>query len=278
MVFKPRRSTGILVGIAIILSVLALDALLLSYLRWGQISLVFFIFVLLVILSFPLLALLGYLVYGLFNLRYQLHRNALTIVWGATQQIIPMDSIREVVRGQDLGEEIEVRGIRWPGHQMGRGQIGGIGRALFYATEPVAGQLLVVTPTVAYGISPADPDGFLDAFEIRRQMGPIQLVSYEHRQPGFLRCPIWGDHLAHLLLALGSGANIILFAYHCWRYPALGRADIFRLPIIGLAALIVNSGLGVLIHRRQRVAAYLLWGGAVVVQLLCWLAALNIIG
>lgn len=278
MVFKPRRSTGVLVGTAIILSVLALDALLLSYLRQGQISLVFFVFTLLVVLSFPLLALLGYLVYGLFNLRYQLHRNAFTIAWGATQHIIPMGSIREVVRGEDLGEEVKVSGVSWPGYLVGRGQIEGIGRTLFYATEPVAGQLLVVTPTVAYGISPADPDGFLDAFEIRQQMGPIQLVSYEHRQPGFLRWPIWRDRLAHLLLALGLGANLILFAYHCWRYPALSRPDIFKLPIIGLFALIANSSLGILIHNRQRVAAYLLWGGAVAVQFLCWLAAFNVIG
>ena len=48
MTFKPRLSTGILVGIAIIISLSALDALLLSYLRWGQINLVFFIFALLV--------------------------------------------------------------------------------------------------------------------------------------------------------------------------------------------------------------------------------------
>lgn len=278
MIFKPRRSTGVLVGIAIILSVLALDALLLSYLRQSQISLIFFIFALLVILSLPLLALLGCLVYGLFNLRYQLHRNALTIAWGATQHIIPMDSIREVVRGEDLGEEVKVSGVSWPGYLVGRGQIQGIGRALFYATEPVSEQLLVVTPTVAYGISPADPDGFLDAFEIRQQMGPIQLLPYEHHQPEILSWPIWRDRLAHLLLALGSGANLILFAYHCWRYPALGQADVFRLPAIGLVALIANSSLGILIHGRQRVGAYLLWGGTVAVQLLSWLAALNIIG
>ncbi|GAF85601.1 unnamed protein product, partial [marine sediment metagenome] len=71
MVFKPRRSIGVLVGIAIILSLLALDGMLLSYLRQSQISPIFFIFALLAVLSLPLLALLGYLVYGLFNLRYR---------------------------------------------------------------------------------------------------------------------------------------------------------------------------------------------------------------
>lgn len=276
MVFKPRRSIGVLVGIAIILSLLALDGLLLSYLRQSQISPIFFIFALLAVLSLPLLALLGYLVYGLFNLRYRLHRDALTIVWGATQQIIPMGSIREVVRGEDLGEEIKVRGVSWPGYLVGCGQMEGIGCTRFYATEPVAGQLLVVTPTVAYSISPADRDGFLDAFEIRQHMGPIRLLPHEHRQPGFLSWPIWRDRLAHLLLALGLGVNLILFAYLCWRYPS--RAEIFKLPAIGLVALIANSNLGILIHSRQRLGAYLLWGGTIAVQLLFWLAALNIIG
>jgi hypothetical protein len=277
MVFKPRRSTGILVGLAVVISLLALDALLLSYLWQSSISLIFFIFALLAILSLPLLTLLVYLVYGLFNLRYQLHRNALTITWGMTQHIIPMDDVREVVRGEDLGETMKVRGIRWPGYLVGRGQIEGIGRTLFYATEPVSEQLLVVTPTLAYGISPADSDGFLDAFEIRKHIGPILLLSYEHRQPEILSWPVWRDRLAYLLLALGLGANLVLFGYHCWHYPALGRADVFRLPAIGLVALIANSCLGILIHSRQKVGAYLLWGGAVVVQILCWLVALNTI-
>jgi hypothetical protein len=278
MVFKPRRSIGVLMDVAMILYLLVLDALLLSHLGQSQVNLTFFICALLVTLSLPLLAFLGYLVCGLFNLHYQLHRDALTIVWGATQQIIPMGSIREVVRGEDWGEEIKVRGVSWPGHLVGRGQIEGIGRILFYATEPLARQLLVVTPTRAYGISPADPDGFLDAFEIRQHMGPIRLLPYEHRQPGFLNWPIWRDRLAYLLLALGIGANLILFAYLCWRYPAWGRTEIFKLPAIGLIAQMANSSLGIFIHSRQRVGAYLLWGAAVVVQFLFWLAALNMIG
>jgi hypothetical protein len=278
MVFKPRRSIGALVGVAIVLSLLALDVLLLSYLRQSQISLVLFTFALLVVLSLPMLTLFGYLVYALFNLSYRLHRDALTIVWGATRQIIPMGSIREVVRAEDLGEEIKVRGVSWPGYLVGRGQMEEIGRTLFYATEPVARQLVVVTPALAYGISPADPDGFLDAFEIRQHMGPIHLLSYEHRQPGFMSWPIWRDRLAHLLLALGAGANLILFAYLCWRYPVLGRTEILRLPAIGLAAQIANSGVGILIHSRQRMGAYLLWGGAIAVQILFWLVALDMIG
>jgi hypothetical protein len=135
---------------------------------------------------------------------------------------------------------------------------------------------VVVTPTLAYGISPADPDGFLDAFEIRQHIGPIRLLSYQHHQPEILSWPVWGDRLTHLLLALGLAANLTLFAYLCWHYPS--RTEILRLPAIGLVALIANSSLGILIHSRQRVGAYLLWGGAIVVQFLFWVAALNLVG
>jgi hypothetical protein len=276
MVFNPRRSIGVLVGVAIVLSLLALDVLLLSYLRQSQISLVSFILALLVVFSLFLLALLGYLVYALLNLSYRLHRDALTIVWGATRQIIPMGSIQEVVRAEDSAEEITVRGVSWPGYLVGHGQMEGIGRTLFYATEPVARQLLVVTPTLAYGISPADPDGFLDAFEIRQHMGPIRVLPREHCRPGFLSWPIWRDYLAHLLLVLGVGANLLLFAYLCWRYSS--RTELFELPAIGLVAQITNSSLGILIHNRQRVGAYLLWGGAIAIQILLWLAVFDIIG
>jgi len=266
-----------LVGIAIILSLLALDALLLSYLRQSQINLLFFVFALLVTLSLPLLALLSYLIYALFSLRYHVHRDALTIVWGATQRVIPMGSIRKVMRGGEVGEDIKVRGVSWPGHLVGCGQIEGIGRALVYATEPLARQLLVVTPTLAYGISPANLDGFLDAFDIRQHIGPIRLVSFEQRQPRFLSWPVWRDRLAHLLLGLGLVVNLILFAYLCWLCPALGRTELLKLPAIGLATLIINASFGILIHTRQRVGACLLWGGALVVQFLAWLATVNMI-
>jgi hypothetical protein len=71
--------------------------------------------------------------------------------------------------------------------------------------------------------------------------------------------------------------NLILFAYLCWLCPALGRTEILKLPAFGLTTLTVNSSLGILIHSRQRVGAYLLWGGGIAVQLVCWLAALDVV-
>jgi len=111
---------------------------------------------------------------------------------------------------------------------------------------------------------------------------------------------IGSDRLVHVLLALGLLLNLALFAYVGWHYRALPeslplhfdilgqpdrfgvRSEIFKLPAIGLLVLVLNSLFGLAIHRCQlegcELGAYLLLGVATVVQVLFWLAALNIMG
>ena len=108
------------------------------------------------------------------------------------------------------------------------------------------------------------------------------------------------DRLLHVLLVLGLLLNLALFAYIGWRYRALPaslplhfdilgqpdrfgvRSEIFKLPAIGLLLLVLNSLFGLAIYRCQlegcELGAYLLLGVTIVVQVLFWLAALNIMG
>jgi uncharacterized membrane protein len=108
------------------------------------------------------------------------------------------------------------------------------------------------------------------------------------------------DRLVHVFLALGLLLNLALFAYVGWHYRALPeslslhfdilgqpdrfgvRSEIFKLPAIGLLVLVLNSLFGLAIDRCQlegcELGAYLLLGVATVVQVLFWLAALNIMG
>ena len=104
------------------------------------------------------------------------------------------------------------------------------------------------------------------------------------------------DRLVHVLLALGLLLNLALFAYIGWRYRALPeslplhfdilgqpdrfgvRSEIFKLPAIGLFLWVLNSLFGLVIHRWEKLGAYLLLGVTTVVQALFWLAALNIMG
>ena len=117
------------------------------------------------------------------------------------------------------------------------------------------------------------------------------------RKPRLIRIVTWvigPDRLIHVFLALGLLLNLALFAYVGWRYRALPeslplhfdilgqpdrlgvRSEIFKLPAIGLLLLALNSLFGVAIQRWEKLGAYLLLGVTIVVQMLFWLAALNI--
>jgi uncharacterized membrane protein len=119
------------------------------------------------------------------------------------------------------------------------------------------------------------------------------------QKPRLIRIVTWvigPDRLVHVLLALGLLLNLALFACMGWRYRALPaslplhfdilgqpnrfgvRNEIFKLPAIGLLLFVINSLLGLAIQRWEKLAAYLLLGVTTVIQVLFWLAALNIIG
>jgi uncharacterized membrane protein len=55
------------------------------------------------------------------------------------------------------------------------------------------------------------------------------------------------------------------------------RSALFSLPQIGLIVIIGNLVLGALMYRREPLAAYLLAGTGIVIQLLLWLAAIQIV-
>jgi uncharacterized membrane protein len=119
------------------------------------------------------------------------------------------------------------------------------------------------------------------------------------QKPRLIRIVTWvigPDRLVHVLLALGLLLNLALFACMGWRYRALPaslplhfdilgqpnrfgvRNEIFKLPAIGLLLFVINSLLGLAIQRWEKLAAYLLLGVTTVIQVLFWLAALNIMG
>jgi hypothetical protein len=296
MIWKPERSLGVLVGIGFILLVLLADFFLFLRLVHLSINLTSFLLGLAILLSLPILAILGYWLYGLFNMSYYLDRNGLIINWAATKQIIPIGSIISVKKGEEIKGKARFRGMKWPGYWVGRGRVEGIGDVIFYATKPFSKQILLVTPSISYSISPPNTDSFLEAFEVRRRLGPVKLLKLESIQAPFRSWPIWSDKFALLLMGLGLIFNLSLFAYIFWLYPTLpwflpfrfnafGRvermvikSEIFRLPLGGLLVLFVNSAFSLLIYRKERIGAYLLWGVAILVQALLCLASLNIVG
>jgi hypothetical protein len=55
------------------------------------------------------------------------------------------------------------------------------------------------------------------------------------------------------------------------------RSALFSLPQIGLIVIVGNLMLGALMYRREPLATYLLAGTAIIIQLLLWLATIQIV-
>ncbi len=294
--WETDPQTGLRVGIALIAAILLLDGGLITWAATTPVTFLTFLVGLTILVSLAAIALLVYWLSGLVRSAYTLDRNALTIHWGVNEQVIPTPQITQVVRGEELTGRARFRSFHWPGHWVGYGEIEGLGQTLFYATVPPAQQVFLVTPGLAYGISPEDREGFLRTLYTRLQMGPTQLVEPSSRGLAFLQGDFWRDHLGLLgLLTTGFVAVLALFGTISARFPdlprllplhfdAYGDADrlgpqgqIFFLPLIGLLILVVNGLLGGVLYRRERQAAYLLWGGAMVIQLLLWVAVLGIL-
>ncbi|MCR4406935.1 MAG: PH domain-containing protein [Anaerolineae bacterium] len=295
MEWRPRRLRGFLVGLGIVASIAILDILLAIWITHRPVDLLTFVLGLIVALSLPALGLMAYWLYSLVGMQYTLERNGLIITCGAAKQIIPMDSIQQIVPGAGRALEGRMWGVRWPGCWLGHGHLAGLGLTLFYATAPLDEQLLVITPTLTYAISPNNQEAFIQDFETRRQLGPLKPWSQESQQARFVSWPIWSDRMAHVILGLGLLLNTTLFAYLCWRYPGLPsvvplhfdasgavdrsgmRASLFVLPTIGLLAWVGNGTLGLLLRAREQVAAYLLWCGTLLVQVLLIVAMLTLV-
>lgn len=292
-----RVDRGFAVGIGLMSFITLANAVLIGVAASRPLSFGTFITGLAVMFGFVLVALIAYWVYGLTGASYHLDRNALVIRWGPSEQVIPANEVEQVFTGDEIIDEgFHFYGGTWPGHFVGYGEIPDLGQTLFYATVPPREQIFVVTPGLVYGISPAEREAFLESLQKRLQMGPTQVLEQSSRRPGFLEWSIWRDWLGLALLGGGALALLALVGLLCFRFPSLPllvplhfgasgtpdrlgpRAEIFIVPLIGLLTFLLNGALGALLYRREHLASYLLWSGAILVQALVWTATVGILG
>jgi hypothetical protein len=294
--WKTKVGLGWSGGTGLMIAVVLVDVGLIWLAAIRPLAIGTFIIGLAVLVSLGLLGLMGYWLYGLTRSGYSLDRNALIIHWGPTEQTIPTGQIKRVLTGSEIEGRIQFYGGIWPGHCVGYGEVPGAGPTIFYATLPPRQQIYVVTPSLTYGISPADREEFLKSLRRRLEMGPTQIVEQSSKRPGFLDWAIWQDRLGLILLAVSFLALFALTGLLCFQFPALPRmvplhfdvtgspdrlgtrGHIFIIPLIGLLALLLNGALGGLAYRRERMASYLLWGGAILIQVLVWTATVGIMG
>ncbi len=244
-----------------------------------------------VLASLPLLINLAYRTWQALTLEYWVDRNAVTIRWANARQIIPMGEIKRVVQGglDDLGQP---RWVHWPADSVRHTQVLGLLDVRMLASKPLEQCILIETNGGVFAISPEDETAFLEALQSRYQFGPARLVELEHVHTTSL-----GDFLGHnpaswLLLGIGLFGVLALIGVLMVRFPGLpdemvmqvnsdglpvsirSKTSLFLLPAIGFLAWFINGAGGLwMAARKQPTGAYMLWGGAIVVQI-CTLLAL----
>ncbi|MFH1928734.1 MAG: PH domain-containing protein [Chloroflexota bacterium] len=295
MVWKPKIILGGICGAAIIGVISIFDRWCLQRLSTAPVDLTFFFLALAIVLSIFIVVLMVYLLYGLLSLSYILDRNGLVIRWGPLRQVVPMGNIERIVPAEEVHVPMRFYGVAWPGYRVGRGYVKGLGSLHVYATCPLRDQLLVITPSQVYGISPSDPQAFLTDFDRRAGLGLVHRMEQITHRSAWASMPIWTDRQAQALIFAGFLINLWLVAYICNAYPELPhilplhfdslgevdrvgeRAELFILPLIGWIVQMFDTLAGLLLHPRQTAGSYLLFVVAVLVQALLWAAVVTIV-
>lgn len=251
----------------------------------------------------PAAALVAYRAWGRLNLRYGVGRDGVIVRWAAQRQVIPIDNITHVLNGRPYASPL--KGLRWPGHEVGRTHIAvgddgsDLRPALVYATVPPEGQLVIVTPSLAYAISPAERAAFVEEFRVRRRLGAVQLLEQHTEMAAWLRLSVLADPVALRLGLATVLVAILTVTWLTWHYADLPAevalryrysAEAGRMVIastqarwatwlsvaIGGVVLGANAVLAALLHRRAALAARLLVLGALLVQVVIAVSLLKL--
>jgi hypothetical protein len=293
--FKPFPAGDRWYAIAVIVALLGLDALLVSQLLGRPVDGLSFLMALAVLGSLLAFVYVGFRTFGAFTLEYWIDRDAITLKWGPTRQLVPLPQIRRVQLNTTAQPSSSPGLWHWPCPERRRYMVPGVGVVNAYATRPLVEQIVLVTDGEGYSLSPIDAAAFVQAMQERHALGPARLVPAELQRPPLWTWPLWRDRAAMFLMGAGLLGVLVLFGALCFRFPSLSsdlplhfdinglpdriasKEELFALPVIGLVTWILNTAVGVWLYRHvQHGAAYLLWGGALVVQGIAGLALFNL--
>lgn len=303
MTFKPQSCPDRWYGLLAMLGLAGLAALAVRIVLNRPVDGLSFLLALLALACLLVMAYIGYRTVGAFTLQYWIDRDAVTLVWGPTRQIVPIGQVQRIVVGNGGHPRSRPAPWHWPCPDRRRilcqvphgARDEGLSVVNSYATRPLAEQLLLVTADESYGVSPANPQAFLEALQARYALGVARPLNAELVRPPLWTWPLWRDRTALALIGIGLLGVLVMFGALCFRYPLLSsdlplhfdasgmpdrivpKSGLFILPIIGLIAWGFNTIAGIWLYRRvQQGAAYLLWGGALAVQAVAGLALFNL--
>ena len=234
------------------------------------------------LLALGLLAVLLYRLWALHGLDYWIDRDAVRILWAGNRIDIPLPDIQEVVY-KPTGLVQNHRWWTWPVVWVQPLRPESV--QVSYATRSPEESLALRTSYATFIISPEDTDGFVAALRERQALGPARKLEPAIAEPSYRQHWLVQDRLPLILMGAGLFFGIVLLGLLVWRYPTLpqqiplhfdaegvpdrigARRSILFLPAITLLIGFFNAAIGIALYERHKLAAYMLWGVALLLQI-----------
>lgn len=293
--FRPSLRKGLIFNIGLFLFLGAAGGYILLTaidLASGSYFILWLLATLLVLAPLPLIA---YRAYALLQASYVLERDGLRLRWGLRAVDIPLNQVEWVKRLDEMGVNIPLPPLSWPGAVLGTREVEGLGKIEFLASDK-SELLLVAADDAIYAISPADQDEFIRSFQSTIEMGSLApLAAYSTRPIAFIQS-VWADKPARTMVIAASGFLVILFILVSLVIPFLDTLvlgynpgilpaepappdRLLLLPLLSLFTYIVDLSVGLFLYRRleTRPASYLLWFASSITSILLIAAVIAIL-
>jgi hypothetical protein len=290
MIFKPIPERTRWEGLVAVVWLLLIEGLILAWAWARPTDWLKFGLMVLAVAVVPVWCYVVYRTWAAFTLEYWVDRNSVTLRWAHVRQVVPISAIQRILDG-GVVEIGQPRWFHWPLPWVRSARAEGLPNILLCATRPLHECLLLDTGDVVFAVSPQWRTRFVDLLQESYRMGAALSLGISEPPPLRTRRWLCENGVGLALLSIGLLGVLALFGRLMIEFPALpstlpfrydsqGLPDVVRdksalfiLPAIGLLTWLTNGLWGVwMAVRKQPTGAYMLWGGAVVVQVFSLLA------
>lgn len=234
------------------------------------------------LLILGLLVVLIYRLWALHRLDYWVDRDAVRIHWAGNRIDVPLPDIQEV-EIQPTGLVQDYRWWAWPVGWVQPLRPESVQAS--YSTRSPQESLALKTSYTTFLISPEDSDGFAAALRERQTLGPVRHLKPTIAEPSYRQHWLIQDRLPLIVMATGLLFGLIFLGALIWRYPTIpeqiplhfdaagapdrigARRSILLIPAITLLIGFFNAAIGVALYERHKLASYMLWGSALLLQI-----------
>lgn len=211
-VFHPDRRLGLVFHSVVILALIAIGVWGVFQMTRTDLSPLFFLYLMPVLLSFGLLPAAAYRAYTLYRAVYVVSANGLQLRWGLRAEDIPINLIQWVGPLRNFDLPVPVPWLHWPGSVVGVQTLPD-GRKVEFMAASTSQLVLVSTPQYVYVISPSDPEALLQTYQQSAELGSANPIPARSVYPSLFLAQVWNTKPARYLIISGLLLSLILLMW-----------------------------------------------------------------